>query len=175
MKLILPRADTSFVNRFWKYVEKKAGCWLWTGQKLPRGYGMLRVSGAGNGAVYAHRASYALHKGEPGNMLVCHTCDNPACVNPDHLFLGTYLDNARDKCAKGRQCKGANHYARANPELIRRGERRWWNTRLTFAQVQEIRRLAASTTLLQREIGAMFGVNNRTVSSIVRLQKRVHC
>lgn len=89
------------LNRFWNKVYKTDSCWLWIGSRLPTGYGTFRV---GKKVKRAHRVSWELHNGPiiDGSLLVCHTCDNPMCVNPDHLFLGTNLDNMRDRNAKGR-------------------------------------------------------------------------
>ena len=96
----------SIEERFWSRVDKlgENECWNWLGSKLRGGYGNLNIDG---GTFQAHRVSYILHFGEiPDGMLVCHTCDNPPCVNPKHLWLGTHLDNARDKVNKHRQAKG---------------------------------------------------------------------
>lgn len=91
---------TTVVNKFWAKVNKTDGCWEWTGATTHNGYGSFTVDGRG---VRAHRYSWRLHYGDdPGRMLVCHTCDNPKCVRPDHLFLGTTVQNERDKVAKGR-------------------------------------------------------------------------
>lgn len=81
------------------------GCWLWNGQIGKRGYGMIGVPKRyGPRIQYAHRVSWRLHRGEiPDGLSVLHRCDNPKCVNPDHLFLGTAGDNIRDCVAKGRQ------------------------------------------------------------------------
>lgn len=99
--------------RFWRYVIPCEGCWVWTGSADTKGYGMLgtpdytRPRFANGKPRYrfdrAHRLSYQIHFGPiPDGVFVCHTCDNPSCVNPAHLFLGTILDNNRDKTAKGR-------------------------------------------------------------------------
>lgn len=92
---------TDSVTRFWRHVEKTDGCWLWVGGRANGGYG--RFGALPDRIVYAHRFSYELHKGPiPDGMFVCHSCDNPSCVRPDHLFAGHNVDNVRDMVAKGR-------------------------------------------------------------------------
>lgn len=88
--------------RFFSKVEKRdTGCWEWVGQINKHGYGVFSVLAK---PITAHRFSYSLHHGkDPADLLVCHTCDNPKCVNPEHLFLGTVLDNHRDMDRKGRR------------------------------------------------------------------------
>lgn len=91
-------------ERFWLRVKKTDNCWWWIGGKDLDGYGVFRGVVAGTTFNRAHRYSYALHTGD---LLVgrqaCHTCDNPSCVNPEHLFSGTAKDNMDDMIAKGRQ------------------------------------------------------------------------
>jgi hypothetical protein len=85
------------MNEFWNRVEKlPSGCWEWTGPRDKKGYGR------GSNGQLAHRIAYSLAKADPAGKVVCHACDNPPCVNPDHLWLGSVVDNARDAVRKGR-------------------------------------------------------------------------
>lgn len=108
------------VENFWAKVDKSGECWNWTAFKS-KGYGYIQC-GQGN-SVRAHRFSWVLHNGEiPEGMLVCHKCDNPSCVRPDHLFLGTPLDNVVDMLSKGRNvsCPGiSNGSSKLTPEQVR--------------------------------------------------------
>lgn len=91
-------------ERFWRHVRKTDDCWLWLGGP---GYGRLRTGGKGTPLVGPHRLAWELAYGPvPDGLIVCHRCDNPRCVRPDHLFVGTHGDNARDRERKGRGRRG---------------------------------------------------------------------
>jgi hypothetical protein len=89
--------------RFWKYVDSEGdeGCWNWKGGKTSKGYGRFHLHGRSR---YAHRVSWVIFNNRqiPENMEICHACDNPACVNPGHLWLGTHSENIQDSFDKGR-------------------------------------------------------------------------
>ncbi|MDV4166197.1 HNH endonuclease [Rhizobium leguminosarum] len=126
-------------ERFFRFVGLRSGCWKWIGSTDPNGYGRMNVSGK---PILAHRISYTIHRGQiPKGMVVCHSCDNPNCVNPDHLFLGTQADNVTDMHNKGRAIKralsGENH----------------GNAKLTEEAVKEIRNSKESTSSLARKFG----------------------
>lgn len=133
-----PLAATDFSEadqkRFWLRVNKDGPivvaelgqCWIWN-RPSANGYGKF-----GTGKRYfqkyhiAHRVSMALWIGYvPSGLLVCHSCDNPICVNPRHLFLGTQIDNQKDKCSKNRQAKGLNHGRHTMPWRTFRGHKKY--------------------------------------------------
>ena len=91
------------MDRFWnKIIKYASGCWHWNGC-IVRGYGQIRWQGK---LIYVHRLSWIIHNGSiPVGMMVCHKCDTPICVNPDHLFLGTAKDNGADKANKHRAAR----------------------------------------------------------------------
>jgi hypothetical protein len=129
-------------SRFWPKVEKTDGCWLWSGFLNNKGYGSISLGGQGGKIVFAHRFSYELHKGAiPDGLIVMHSCDNPRCVNPDHLSVGTHKDNTRDMLEKGR-ARGGSMRGEANPRAL-----------LNEDQVRYIRESKASHAALARELG----------------------
>jgi hypothetical protein len=113
------RRSKPFEERFWSMVRKTDGCWLWTGYIGKRRYGAIW-----DGERYerSNRASWRIHFGPiPKGLCVCHTCDVPSCVRPDHLFLGTKSENMRDMVAKGRhayQRGRVNNMAKLTPEMV---------------------------------------------------------
>jgi HNH endonuclease len=94
--------------RFARRFTKGDGCWIWTGNKTKAGYGRFQTGGKGGPHHLAHRFSYELAKGPiPKGCIVMHSCDNPSCVNLEHLSVGTHKDNTADMIAKGRHGRGA--------------------------------------------------------------------
>ncbi|WP_371432910.1 HNH endonuclease [Novosphingobium sp.] len=144
-------------ERFFGKVEKTDGCWLWMGATNKWGYGNFH--NAASRTELAHRASWRLTYGEDaGELRVCHHCDNPQCVNPTHLFLGSDADNVADQVAKGRQPRS-------------RGERNG-RAKLTDAQVAELRdRYKPGVTRIV-DLAAEFGITYGHVWQLVSGKKR---
>lgn len=99
------RSDEADVIRFWSKVDKAGeGCWLWQGTMLKQDYSCFKIAGK---MYKAHRVAYTHAKGDiPTGLILCHSCDNPCCVRPDHRFPGTYKDNIQDAKSKGRIAAG---------------------------------------------------------------------
>jgi len=99
------RMEADIPRRFWVKVRKTECCWLWTGCRVPAGYGTFTVKSRRQGPLYAHRVAWELAHGSiPSPPLqVLHRCDQPSCVNPDHLFIGTQSENMYDRWNKGRR------------------------------------------------------------------------
>lgn len=127
-----------------KFAVAQNGCWLWTGVKNDAGYPMIWKDGK---AVRAHREIYKLFKNDlTDELMVCHKCDIPSCVNPEHLFIGTHLDNNRDAKSKLRNAYGEKH----------------GKARLTKLQIIEI----CNDKRKQKEIAMDFGVCQSHISRI---------
>lgn len=155
-------------ERLWAKVQvRESGCWEWTGaRQRGRWYGIIHTE---RGSALTHRLVYQMTTGPiPDGICVCHRCDNPICVNPAHLFLGTIADNNADRHAKGRT-RGARGEAspyRMAPEKYHRGEATP-TSKLTEAQVREIRRRVAGGEP-QRGIAREFGLGASQVCRIIR-------
>lgn len=145
----------STIERFLsKVCTSPDGCWLWQGRRNPSGYGRFDLrTGAGRWQAFlAHRVAYEIFVGKiPDGLVVCHACDNPCCVRPSHLSVGSQRDNLGDAAAKGRTARGETHP----------------HAKLTAQQVAEMRYLF-SQGVRQRELSRRFGTAYQNVSRIVR-------
>jgi len=139
---------------FWSRVETQEGCWGWTGATQRGGYGCLGVVKDGKQTtIGAHRFSYELHFGSiPDGLFVLHSCDNPACTNPEHLRVGTNAENMADMRSKGRE---RSFVGEQNP-----------SAKLTPAKVQEIRERYARGQSGE-EIAAAYGVDYSLIRMVV--------
>lgn len=139
-------------TRFWRLVDKSSECWIWTGTRKPFGYGRFMLTG--HEEISTHRFSYVLaHGAIPNDLWVLHHCDNPPCVNPSHLFLGTRSDNAKDRHAKGRTKKG--HHL--DPATCPRGER-IGVSELTEEIVRAIRSEFVPRVVTDKLLSAKYGI-----------------
>lgn len=145
---------TKLIKRFNKKIciNPETGCWDWIGTKDSKGYGKIWV---GEKLARSHRVAYTIHVGNiPDGLIVCHHCDNPGCVNPDHLFVGTNADNMKDKTCKGRargQGKGESHSL----------------AKLTEDDIRSIRKEKASG-VRQRVLARKYGVSEQHMSDICK-------
>lgn len=142
-------------ERFWEKVDVTKGCWNWTSSKEKDGYGQFRLPSGRR--VQAHRFSWELTNGEiPDRVFVCHHCDNPSCVRPDHLFLGTHDENMRDRNIKGRAARGEKH----------------GRARLSDEEIELIREAYAEGGVSYSVLGERFGISRQHVGAVVRGERR---
>lgn len=135
---------------FESYFTRGLGCWIWQGNKLKEGYGRFCFNGM---KTRAHRFSYELYCGPIKNgLLVCHSCDTPACVNPEHLWLGTTKENIRDAASKNRLSHGESHKS----------------SKITKKTAYEIRGEYARKSIGQEELARKYGVSRGCVIGIVK-------
>lgn len=150
----------SIYHRFLQKVSM-GDCWEWKASKYPNGYGMFK---ANYGVTGAHRFSYEWHIGKiPEGMCVLHSCDNRACVNPGHLFIGTKKDNTHDMMRKGR-------FRYKKPKVMRGMESP--SAKISDLSVQRIR--LVGRVISQRELGKIFGVGQQQISRILKNERWQH-
>ncbi len=187
----MPELTAWDVCRFWYNdnfkVNEENGCWEWQKYRTPEGYGKLSFNGV---LVHAHRLSYYIYYAEdPGELVVRHKCDRPACSNPFHLELGTKADNSRDMVERGRSTKGDNHWTKTRPERFLEVRAIWQEhgkknaakmngknhptTVLGEAEVREIRERREACKGDRKLIGQMnhelaekFGVTHSNISAV---------
>lgn len=150
----------NFECRMKKYTLKKEnGCWDWIGSKDKHGYGQFCIKANNNPKqrfVFAHRESYKFYKSKlSDDFVVCHHCDNPSCINPDHLWAGTQTENHKDMHNKGREGHGS---AKGENTPV---------SKLKNQNITEIRSMYENGKS-QQKIADIFGVTQGTISSILR-------
>lgn len=146
-------------------INQDTGCHEWQATKTKGGYGQVSLFGR---MFSVHRVAYFLATGnDPSGLDTCHTCDNPSCCNPDHLFIGTTSENMRDCAAKGRANKprGDMNGARIHPETRCRGEAHW-SCKLTAESVRAIRD-SHSAGVRQNRLAAEFGVSTAVIGKVI--------
>lgn len=155
--------EQKYVERFWTKVQKSEGCWKWKDVPCKNGYGLFNVWPE---KFYAHRVMWELTRGPiPAGLFVLHHCDNPMCVNPEHLFLGTNLDNVRDMMAKGRNPHGKTSYLYGHPEKNAQAK-------LSWDDVEKIKTLRAQG-VMQKDLARQFSVSRSTIQGILYGKKWV--
>ena len=164
--------DAKTIKRFWAKVScgsvlgNIGGCWEWLGYRNANGYGRFCVNGK---PELAHRVSWQIHFGEIPKRddyhgwCVCHACDNPACVNPAHLFLGSHSDNMKDRCDKGLRPCGYADWPRGSAHP---------GAKLTEDQVREIR--ANDGRLSHQKLAAVYGVCRAHIGLIMNRKTWTH-
>lgn len=152
------RSWQDYVDRFWSQVEKTDECWTWTGYTNEAGYGRLGRFGE-IGLILSNRLAWWIQTGQepPDDKMVCHSCDNPPCVRPDHLWLGDANANIQDMVEKGRSCKGEKHF----------------KAKLTDNDVIDIRSLRSFGASIS-DLAEAYLVAGRTIDAVVRRYTWIH-
>ncbi len=151
----IPTLTDVQLKRFWTGVNKKGKCWIWNKRCFVNGdYGVFLI---GQTEYRAHRIAFAMKNGDPGDLNVCHACDNPKCVNPAHLWKGTQKDNMNDKVDKDRQTKGETN----GTSILKK------------SQVKKIL-ILSDQGKTRRELSEKFNVSSRTIHDIVHDKTWMH-
>lgn len=181
----------SDLHRYWSKIDKNgpspiegSKCWVWLGSKDSDGYGVLSTRVNGRKGIRAHRIGFFLAYGEISKPCICHKCDNPPCVNPEHLFEGSHKENKKDCLIKGRanSPSGNDHWSRRNPHLVKRGathyktgssranERGIENSqsKLNDQKVREIRARHIPRRISQSMLAKEYGVTQSVISDVIR-------
>jgi hypothetical protein len=146
--------STPVESRFWERVQKTKSCWLWTGLKNELGYGLIRIRYTPH---RAHRVAWEITYGKiPDGFYVCHACDNPSCVRPDHLMLGTSHSNMTDMRHKGRGTIPPVRYGEQNNK-----------TKLNADIVRDIRRKYATGNYTYKQLGSEYSISYATIRQVV--------
>jgi hypothetical protein len=143
------------IDRFINKINKGNECWEWNGGKSKFGYGRFFILfGLTEKTYYSHRIAYELYTNQlvPEGLCVCHKCDNPSCVNPKHLFIGTTQDNTKDKINKGRQIRGEKIGASS----------------LSYSIINKIRKLYMTGKYTQKQLAIKFFTTQGNVGKIIR-------
>jgi len=171
MKIEL-REKTELLFRRKYTVNEKTGCHEWQAGLTRAGYGQFRVDGK---VMKSHRVSWLLHHGEIADgMFVCHHCDNPKCVNPDHLFLGSHDDNMADMRSKGRGVVPSGEWRAIRPESVLRGENAP-SAKLPQSVVQSILADPDTSWGCRKRIAAKHGIAPQHVGRILAGKAWSHC
>jgi len=161
LKKSKPPKDLDYIKeKIQNYTKDKAGCWIWNGATTNFGHGRIKIN---NKTLSVHRISYEIHRGKiPNGLFVCHHCDNPTCINPKHLFLGTRSDNMKDAYNKGRIKIPCHHGEYAYQHI------------LTEKDVKKILKIKKEKKISEQELGKKFGVARNTINNIINNRNWKH-
>lgn len=176
------------IERFWNGVDRMGDddCWDWTGHRSPSGYGRITIDYKG---YRTNRLAWMVTNGPiPDGLFACHKCDNPACCNPKHLFLGTHDDNMRDMAEKGRSALGDRNGSRLYPERLARGDKNFYRmfpecalqgeksplAVLDDQTVRLIRFVYGNGGYTLTGLGKIFGVSFSTIHLIIKNKRWGH-